>query len=271
VAGAAAAFALIAPEPEDERWRELLQYDLGHATILIMLAAAELGIGTAHASVLDQELARSVLGRPEDRFCAYLISVGHPRDGRLAPLKRLNRRPLEPVVRGNADGWLLTALPAGSSERTRRLDSAVRWARDVLSSDDFDYLAGLPPTASIAIGDWRLLCCHGSPRADVDALLAVTSDARLDKLFSDGAAGAIACGHTHLQLLRQHGRRVLLNPGSVGLPLGSLIPAAGYELPAWAEYALIKVDEGDLEIVFRRVPVDVGVLAAATEAMPQAT
>ena len=98
MAGAAVAIALIAPEPEDDRWRDLLQYDLGHATMLIMLAAAELGIGTAHASVLDQELARSVLGHPEDRFCAYLISAGHPRDGRLAPLKRLNRRPLDEIV-----------------------------------------------------------------------------------------------------------------------------------------------------------------------------
>jgi len=98
VAGAAVAIALIAPEPEDDRWRDLLQFDLGHATMLIMLAAADLGIGTAHASVLDQELARSVLGHPEDRFCAYLISAGHPRDGRLGPLKRLNRRPLEEIV-----------------------------------------------------------------------------------------------------------------------------------------------------------------------------
>src|SRR3954463_5294410 len=64
VAGAAAAIALIAPEPDDDRGRGLLQYDLGHATMLIMLAAAELGIGTGHASVEDQQLARRVLGPP---------------------------------------------------------------------------------------------------------------------------------------------------------------------------------------------------------------
>ena len=39
-------------------------------------AAADLGIGSAHAGVYDQELARRLLGFPEDRFCALLVSLG---------------------------------------------------------------------------------------------------------------------------------------------------------------------------------------------------
>jgi len=215
----------------------------------------------------------AVLGDVAEREVARIVCLGDIAAGGPQPRAVIERlRQLQcPIVRGNADSLLLTGLPAGSSERTQRLDSLVRWARGLLSSRDLDFLAALPPTVTIAIGDWTLLCCHGSPRADVDAVLAVTPDARLDELFSESAEAAIACGHTHLQLLRRHGRRLLLNPGSVGLPLGSLISVAGYELPAWAEYALIKVDEGDLEIVFRRVPVDAGALAAATRAMPQAT
>ena len=42
VAHAAATIALIAPVPEDERQRARLQYDLGQATMSIMLAAASL-------------------------------------------------------------------------------------------------------------------------------------------------------------------------------------------------------------------------------------
>ena len=98
VAGAAAAIAIVAPVPEDERWRGLLQYDLGHATMAMMLVAADLGIGTCHSSVQDQELARRILGFPDDRFCAYLMSLGYPADRPLAPLKRFNRRPLDEVV-----------------------------------------------------------------------------------------------------------------------------------------------------------------------------
>jgi predicted phosphodiesterase len=178
-----------------------------------------------------------------------------------------------PTVRGNADGWLLAGLPPGRSDATRRLAEAVAWAHEQLATEDLDYLAALPPTLIIAAGDWTLLCCHGSPRAEVDALLAVTPDAELDELLADApAADALACGHTHLQLLRCHPRGLLLNPGSVGLPLGSLAATAGgTSLPVSAEYALVEVEGGDLEVVFRRVPVDVDALAAATAVMPQSS
>jgi nitroreductase len=76
VGGSAATIALVAPGSEDARTRDLIQLDLGQATMSIMLAAADLGIGSAHAGVHDQELARRLLGFPEDRFCALLISLG---------------------------------------------------------------------------------------------------------------------------------------------------------------------------------------------------
>jgi nitroreductase len=98
VARSAATIALIAPNPDDARSRELLQYDLGQATMSIMLAAADLGIGSAHSAVSDQELARRLLGFPEDRFCAWLVSLGTPADRMLRPIARPNRRPFEDVV-----------------------------------------------------------------------------------------------------------------------------------------------------------------------------
>ncbi|HEU4900865.1 MAG TPA: nitroreductase family protein [Actinomycetota bacterium] len=98
VAGSAATIALIAPDADDARSRDLIQYDLGQATMAIMLAAADLGIGSAHAAVSDQELARRLLGFPEDRFCAWLITLGVPPDRPLTPIQRPNRRPFEDVV-----------------------------------------------------------------------------------------------------------------------------------------------------------------------------
>jgi nitroreductase len=98
VARSAATIALVAPNPDDARSRDLIQYDLGQATMSIMLAAADLGIGSAHSAVSDQELARRLLGFPEDRFCAWLISLGTPADRPLRPIARPNRRPFEEVV-----------------------------------------------------------------------------------------------------------------------------------------------------------------------------
>jgi len=96
VAHAAAAIALIAQ-------RDRLQYDLGQATMSIMLAAAGLGIGSGHAGVADQDLARGVLGFPADRFCAYLISLGYPAGRPLALIRHPDRRPFDEVV--HRDRW----------------------------------------------------------------------------------------------------------------------------------------------------------------------
>jgi nitroreductase len=103
VAHAAAAIALIAPLPKDERQRDRLQYDLGQATMSMMLAAASLGIGSAHSSVGDQDLAHSLLNFPEDRFCAYLISLGYPADRPLTLIRSPDRRPFSEVV--HRDRW----------------------------------------------------------------------------------------------------------------------------------------------------------------------
>jgi nitroreductase len=97
VAGSAATIALVAPRSDDAHLRDLIQFDLGQATMSIMLAAADLDIGSAHAGVDDQELARRVLGFPEDRFCGLLISLGAA-DRPLRPIERPDRRPFDEVV-----------------------------------------------------------------------------------------------------------------------------------------------------------------------------
>jgi nitroreductase len=98
IAGSAATLALIAPLLEGAREQSLVQYDLGQLTMSVAIAAADLGIGSGHAAVGDQELARELLGFPPDRFCAYLIALGHPADRPLAPLRQIDRRPFDDVV-----------------------------------------------------------------------------------------------------------------------------------------------------------------------------
>jgi nitroreductase len=103
VAYAAAAIALIAPVPKEDRQRNRLQYDLGQVTMSIMLAAASLGIGSSHSAVGDQDMARSLLGFPDERFCAYLISLGYPADRPLTLIRNPDRRPFDEVV--HRDHW----------------------------------------------------------------------------------------------------------------------------------------------------------------------
>ncbi|HET9646769.1 MAG TPA: nitroreductase family protein [Microlunatus sp.] len=98
IPGSAATIGLVVHQAEDARQRDMLMYDLGQTTANIMLAAADLGIGSGHAAVSDQEQARLVLGFPDGYFCAYLIGLGYPADRPLRPVVRPVRRPIEEVV-----------------------------------------------------------------------------------------------------------------------------------------------------------------------------
>ena len=99
IAGAAAAIALVIPQPPDERSKVLDQYDLGQATYAIMVTAADLGIGTGHSSVGDQDKAREILGVPADHDVAFMIGIGYPADRPLKPIVKPSRLPFDEVVR----------------------------------------------------------------------------------------------------------------------------------------------------------------------------
>jgi nitroreductase len=98
IAGAAAAIALVVPEPADDRTLVLDQYDLGQATYAMTVAAADLGIGTGHCAVADQDKARAILGVPNNHVVSFLLGVGYPADRPLRPIAKPDRRPFDDVV-----------------------------------------------------------------------------------------------------------------------------------------------------------------------------
>ena len=103
VATSAATIALVTAAPDDGALAPAVAYDLGQATMSMMLAAADLGIGSGHAFVSDQEAARRILGLPDDRMCAWMIALGYPADRPLKVIAQPDRRPFEEVV--HRDRW----------------------------------------------------------------------------------------------------------------------------------------------------------------------
>jgi nitroreductase len=80
LAGAAVAIALVTPDPAAADSPPSVMFDLGMAAANMMLVAWELGIGSVPATVYEHELARQLLGYPEDHHCEYLLSFGYPAD-----------------------------------------------------------------------------------------------------------------------------------------------------------------------------------------------
>lgn len=98
LAEAAAAVVMTLRQPEEERYLAIDQYDLGQATMAMMLAATDLGIGSGHSAIGDQQACRRILGIPEDRICAYMFALGYPADRPFKPVVHPDRRPFDEVI-----------------------------------------------------------------------------------------------------------------------------------------------------------------------------
>ncbi len=165
-----------------------------------------------------------------------------------------------PVVLGNADAWLLDPRePVEDADddflcRVRELD---RWCATHLDAGDRAYLRGLPRVLRLELGRaGALLCFHGSPRSFNELLTATTPDDALDAALHGTTEPLLAGGHTHQPLLRRHRDRLLINPGSVGVPYERIDDGRLTRTPPWAEYALLRWRGARLDVVWRRVPVD---------------
>jgi nitroreductase len=99
LAGAAVGIALVTPDPRASAQLSIM-FDLGQAAQNMMLAAWELGIGSVPATVYDHDLARRLLGYPDDQHCEFLLSFGYPADASelTRPSKAGGRRNLDEII-----------------------------------------------------------------------------------------------------------------------------------------------------------------------------
>ena len=100
VAGAAAAVALVTPDPQGPGGSLSVIWDVGMAAENMMLAAWELGIGSCPATVYEQSAVQEALRLPADRFCGWILSFGYPADGDdlTRPPRAGGRKSLDEVV-----------------------------------------------------------------------------------------------------------------------------------------------------------------------------
>ncbi len=155
-------------------------------------------------------------------------------------------------VRGNADRELV-ALAGGGT--TTIPDPVAPWAAAQLRSDQVSLLAALPHPVRLPIDGFGIvLFCHGSPRDDDEVILVDTRLERWAEVLEglDPEISTIVCGHTHMPFVRLAHRRLVVNPGSVGMPYGR----------AGAHWALLR----DGAVQLRRTDLDVDAAVAAITA-----
>lgn len=100
IGGAAIAVALVTPDPRKPDQPLSVIWDLGRAAQNMVLAAWEMGIGSAPATVYEHDLVKELLGLPADHHCEYILSFGVPADTTVldAPKKAGGRAAIDEVL-----------------------------------------------------------------------------------------------------------------------------------------------------------------------------
>lgn len=131
-------------------------------------------------------------------------------------------------VRGNADRELVTLARGGEITIP---DPIAPWAARQLTDRHVAMLERLEHPVVFAVdGFGPVLFCHGTPRDDEEVVLVDTRMSKWSAVLADvdPEIETIVCGHTHMPFVRLVHRRLIVNPGSVGMPYGQ--PGAHWAL-----------------------------------------
>lgn len=170
-----------------------------------------------------------------------------------------------PTVIGNHDRYLM--------ERPfEQLDRVDQFVAGRLNDAHFDYMRSLPATTDI---EGEVFMCHGSPISDVDPWLDNWWTGRSTEMPDEAtvtgkAVGldfpVLLCGHTHIaRIVRLRDRRLIVNPGAVGIQF--------YHGAPDARYALLERRGGRWSASLRAIAYDFDAAArmAASNGFPQWT
>lgn len=153
-------------------------------------------------------------------------------------------------VRGNADREL---VEMARGETGSIPDPIAPWAASALRPDQVEWLAGLPLSVVIDIAGIGLtVFCHATPRDDTEVVLVDSRPERWAEVFAvlDDDVAAVVCGHTHL-FSRLVDRRLVVNPGSVGMPYGG--PGAHWAVIGGRERVSLRRTDFDLDEACARI------------------
>ncbi|MBT2444105.1 metallophosphoesterase family protein [Streptomyces sp. ISL-36] len=165
----------------------------------------------------------AVLDEPEVRAADRIVLTGDISAGPqpaevLDLLTGLGERVI--WVGGNADRELLEYR---RGLRDTIPDVIAPWAAERLRADHLDLLARLPRSVTLPVrGMGEVLFCHATPRDDEEVVLVDSRLERWREVFGglDDEIRTVVLGHTHMPYVRLADGRLVVNPGSVGMPYG---------------------------------------------------
>ncbi|HEV3311263.1 MAG TPA: metallophosphoesterase family protein [Chloroflexota bacterium] len=114
---------------------------------------------------------------------------------------------------------VLSARAFGSSDAPDIKYPSVEWVASQLTLRHRDFLAAFESTVRVELdAGSAALCCHGSPRGDIEVITCFSPTSRVGPMIAGVSEDIVVCGHTHRQFDLRFGDKRVLNAGSVGMP-----------------------------------------------------
>lgn len=152
------------------------------------------------------------------------------------------------LLRGNHERYVFDyGTERAAPEWSMPHFAPVRWARGQCDEAVRARMAALPSRLKLAEAP-DLLFVHASYRNDHDSIFAHTPDDTLVPYFEGASEKWIVRGHNHLAGIKPWGSRMIVNLGSVGLPLDG---------HAAAQFALLERSRDGWLVTHKAVPYDV--------------
>jgi putative phosphoesterase len=206
----------------------------------------------------DAVLADARVAGFDALVCLGDVATLGPKPGAvLARLRDLRCR----CVLGNHDEFMLDAALIHAYSESALIVSSVDATRAVLTAAEIDFIRTFERTIALE----GLFLFHGTPRSNMEDLLATTPAAQVDEMLDGKQAVVLAGGHTHLQMLRQHRGMLLVNTGSLGMPFREHASKGPPVILAHAEYAIVDLRGASASVDLRRVALDRRALARQVE------
>ncbi|PJI09014.1 MULTISPECIES: metallophosphoesterase family protein [Clostridium] len=161
------------------------------------------------------------------------------------------------IIKGNREEYLLDYYKGKHDEWNKyKQMGAILYTYNIISEDNMKYIDGLPEQLRISLpqmDDIRVV--HGSPYRINEELFPDKHLERLEKTLKNLKEQVLICGHTHYAWSKEINNKLIVNPGSVGVPFNEN-KSAEYAVLTWSgakwkvSHHQVKYDLKELQQLF---------------------
>ena len=148
---------------------------------------------------------------------------------------------------GNRERYMLECEEGTSSFARGSKSGSLLFTYDHLRKKDFDFFKGLKISDTIEIEGIKMEIAHAS--MDNDRCYFDSNDGHTVEIFPQMKCNYLLTGHSHKQYIQREADKMIVNPGSVGIPQGGT---------RWPKYAMLEIVRDNVSCTLREVSYDMG-------------